>query len=189
MNDCSFSCHLPLILIWKESIRPLTAINTDHEQTLSNNKILPSFSSSRFDRTLTDCMQSGNSRNNVELNEIFSTHSPPTKFRPNYNTACTSVFDPEVYNQHSLTIIIKNLTDQVKLNTGTQFNVRKQIPLMWTNTSLFMALTAISKLYVHQLTGFCNFSSNKDWLYFPSIHISLVMTIVMLITFPPMSVR
>ena len=47
----------------------------------------------------------------------------------------------------------------------------------------------ISKLCVHQLTGFLNFSSNEDWLYFPSLHNLLVMTIVMLITFPPMSVK
>ena len=80
--------------------------------------------------TLTDCMQSRNSRNTVELNERFSTHSPPAKFPFNYDiTASTSVSDPEVH-QHSLTIIIKNLKDQVKLNTGTQYNVRKQIPPM-----------------------------------------------------------
>ena len=90
--------HLPLILVWKKSTRPLIALNTDHEQTLNNKKIVTSFSSSRFDRTLTDCMQSRNSRNNVELNEIFSTHSPQAKFPFNYYTDSTSVSNPEVTN-------------------------------------------------------------------------------------------
>ena len=84
-------------LIWKESTRPLIALNTDHEQTL-NNKIVTSFASSRFDRTLTDCVQSRNSRNTVELNEIFSTHFPPAKFLFNHYTASTSVSDPQVAN-------------------------------------------------------------------------------------------
>ena len=48
MNNCSSSRHLPLILIWKENARPLMALNTDHEQTLTNRMIVPSFSSSRF---------------------------------------------------------------------------------------------------------------------------------------------
>ena len=99
MNNCSSSCHLSFILILKESIRPLIALNTNYEQTLNNNKkIVPSFSSSRFDRTLTDCVQCRNSRNTVELNEIFSTHSPPAKFPFNHFTASTSVSNPEVTN-------------------------------------------------------------------------------------------
>ena len=100
MNNCSSSCHLLLILIWKESTRLLITLNTDHKQTLNDNKIVTSFSSSRFDRTLTNCMQSRNSRNTVELNGIFSTHSPPTKFPFDHctNTASTSVSDPEVTN-------------------------------------------------------------------------------------------
>ena len=73
------------------------ALNKDHEQTL-NKEIVPSFSSSRLDRTLTDCMQSTNSRNTVELNEIFSTHSPPAKFPFNHYAANKSVSDPEVTN-------------------------------------------------------------------------------------------
>ena len=73
MNNCSSSRHLPLILIWKESTRPFTALNKDHEQTLNYKKIVTSFSSSRFDRTLTDCVQSKNSRNRVKLDEILST--------------------------------------------------------------------------------------------------------------------
>ena len=121
MNDCSSSCHLPLILIWKESTRPLFALNTDHEQTLNDKKIVTSFSSSRFDRTLTDCVQSRNSRNRVKLDEIFSTHSSPAKFPFNYYTDCKSVSDPEV----TTTCIKNNLTDQVKFNTATQFNVEK----------------------------------------------------------------
>ena len=73
MNNCSSSRHLPLILIWKESTRPFTALNKNHEQTLNYKKIVTSFSSSRFDRTLTDCVQSKNSRNRVKLDEILST--------------------------------------------------------------------------------------------------------------------
>ena len=98
MDDCSSSCHLPLMLIWKESTRPLISLNTDHKQTLNNKKIVRSFSSPRFDRTLTNCMQSRNSGNTVKLNEIFSTHSPPAKFPFNHYTASTSVSDPEVTN-------------------------------------------------------------------------------------------
>ena len=78
--NCSSSCHLPLILIWKESTKPFIALKTDHEQTLHDKKIVISFKSSRFDRTLTDCVQSRNSRNTVELNEIFSTHSSLRNF-------------------------------------------------------------------------------------------------------------
>ena len=81
----------------EKSTRPLIALNTDHEQTL-NKKIVTSFSSSRFDRTLTDFKQSKNLRNTVELNEIVSTHSPPAKFPCNHYTANTSVSDPEVTN-------------------------------------------------------------------------------------------
>ena len=100
MNNCSSSsssCHLPPILIWKESTRPLIALNTDHKQTLNKN-IVTSFSSSRFDRALKDFKQSRNLRNNVELNEIFSAHSPTAKFPRNHYTASTSVSDPEVTN-------------------------------------------------------------------------------------------
>ena len=43
-------------------------------------------------------MQSMQSRNTVELNEIFSTHSPPAKFPFNHYTASTPVSDPEVTN-------------------------------------------------------------------------------------------
>ena len=50
-------------------------------------------------------------------------------------------------------------------------------------------LTAISKLYLHLVTSSLTFSSKKDGLYFPSVHVSLVMTILMLITCPPMSVK
>ena len=39
MNNCSSSCQLPPILIWKENTRPLIALNTDHEQILTNGKI------------------------------------------------------------------------------------------------------------------------------------------------------
>ena len=101
MNNCSSSCHLPLILIWKENTRPLISLNIDQEQTLNDNNIVTSFSSSRFDRTLTDCMLSKNSRNTVKLNEIFSTHSPPAKFPFNHYTPSTSVSDPEVKLIHS----------------------------------------------------------------------------------------
>ena len=59
---------------------------------------MASFSSSRFDGTLTDCMQSRNSRDTVDLNDIFLTHSLPAKFPFNYYTASISVFDPEVNN-------------------------------------------------------------------------------------------
>ena len=84
MNNCSSSCQLPPILIWKENTRPLIALNTDHEQTLTNRKIYAFQVQDLTELTLTDCMQSRNSRNNVELNEIFSTHSPPAKFTFNY---------------------------------------------------------------------------------------------------------
>ena len=43
-------------------------------------------------------MQSRNSRNTVELNEIFSTHSPQAKFPFDHYTASTKVSDPEVTN-------------------------------------------------------------------------------------------
>ena len=59
---------------------------------------MASFSSSRFNRTLTDCVQSKNSRNTVDLNDIFLTHFPQAKFLFNHYTASTSVFDPEVNN-------------------------------------------------------------------------------------------
>ena len=72
---------------------------------------MTSFSSSRFDRTLRDCVQSRNSRNTVELNEIFSTHSPPAKFPFNHYTADKSVSDLEVTNTPSVATIINNLTD------------------------------------------------------------------------------
>ena len=36
-------------------------------------------------------------------------------------------------------------------------------------------------------TSSLSFISNEDWLYFPSVQPSLVMTTVILITFPPMS--
>ena len=63
--------------------------------------------------------------------------------------------------------------------------------LTWSNQhSVTTIINNLSiKLYVYQLTSSLNFSSNKDWLYFPSMHVSLVMTIVMLITIPPMSVK
>ena len=96
MNNCSSSCHLPHILIWKESTRPLNALNKDHKQTLNNKKIVTSFSSSRFERTVKNCMQSRNSKNTVKLNEIFSTHSPQAKVPFDHYTASTSVSDPEV---------------------------------------------------------------------------------------------
>ena len=38
MNNYSSSCHLPLILIWKESTRHLIALNSDHEKPLNNKK-------------------------------------------------------------------------------------------------------------------------------------------------------
>ena len=41
--NCSSSCHLPLILIWKESTKPFIALKTDHEQTLHDKKIVISF--------------------------------------------------------------------------------------------------------------------------------------------------
>ena len=89
MNNCSSSCHLPLI-----------SLNIDHKQTLNDKKIVTSFSSSRFDRTLTDCVQSRNSKNIVELNEIFSIDSPPAKFpfKHDTDTASISVSDLEVTN-------------------------------------------------------------------------------------------
>ena len=78
MNNCSSSCHLSLILVWKESTRPLNiALNTDHEQTLNNKKTVTSFSSSRFDKTLTDWVQSRNLRNTVEC-------SPHILHQPNF---------------------------------------------------------------------------------------------------------
>ena len=64
---------------------------------MNNKKIVTSFSSSRFDRTLTDCVQTKNLRNTVELNE-FSTNSPRAKFPFNNYKASTSVSDPEVTN-------------------------------------------------------------------------------------------
>ena len=65
---------------------------------MNSKKIVTSLSSTRFYKTLTDCMQSRNSRNTVELNEIFSTKSPPTKFPFNQYTASASVSDPEITN-------------------------------------------------------------------------------------------
>ena len=73
-------------------------------------------------------MQSRNPRNTIELNEIFSTHSPPAKFPFDHYTASTSVSDPEV--NITMTTIINNLTDQVKFNMGTQFICGKKIPPM-----------------------------------------------------------
>ena len=62
--------------------------------------------------------------------------------------------------------------------------------LTWSNQhSETTVINNLSRLYVHKVTSSLNFSSNRDWLYFPSIHVSLVMTIVMLITIPPMSVK
>ena len=101
MNNCSSSCLLSFILIWKESTKPFIVLNTKHEKTLNNKKTVTSSSSSRFDRNLTDCVQSGSSRNTVGLNEIFSTHSPPAKFPFNHYTPSTSVSDPEVKLTHS----------------------------------------------------------------------------------------
>ena len=43
-------------------------------------------------------MQSRNSRDTVDLNDIFLSDSQPAKFPFNYYTASTSVFDPEVNN-------------------------------------------------------------------------------------------
>ena len=87
-----------------------------------------------------------------------------------------------------MTTIINNLADQVKFNTDSLFVGKKslQCKLVYFYS---IALTAISKLYVHKVTSSSNFSSNKDDLYFPPVHISLMLTIVMLITFPPMSVK
>ena len=87
-------------------------------------------------------MQSRSSRNTVELNEIFSTHSPQAKFPFNHFTAGTSVSDPDP--------IIKNLIDQVKFNISTEFICGRKNP---SNVKLmyiyFITLTAISKIYAH----------------------------------------
>ena len=64
-------------------------------------RLWQAFASTRFERTLTDCMQSRNSRNSVELNEIFSTESQPAKLPFDHWTdtaLSTSVSDPEVTN-------------------------------------------------------------------------------------------
>ena len=115
MNNCSSSCHLTLVLIWEKSTKPLIALNTDHEQTLNNKKIVPSFSSSRFDSTLTDYIQSRNSRNTVKLDEIFSTDSPPAKFPFNHQWLYSqhiSLWPGS--NQHSVTTRINKWISQVK---------------------------------------------------------------------------
>ena len=39
------------------------------------------------------------------------------------------------------------------------------------------------------VTSYSNFLTNEDLLYFSSLQLSLLMTIVMLITFPAMSVK
>ena len=44
-------------------------------------------------------------------------------------------------------------------------------------------------LNIYIVTSPSNFLSNKDLLYFPSVQFSLVMTMVMLITFPARSVK
>lgn len=36
-------------------------------------------------------------------------------------------------------------------------------------------------------TSSLSFNSSEDWSYFPSVQLSLLMTMVILITFPPMS--
>ena len=127
MNNCSSSCHLSHILIWKESTRPLNALNIDHEQTLNHKKIVTSFSSSRFDRTMTNCMQSRNSRNIVEhckikWNILHTFSTSQISFWSLYSQHI-SLWPPG--NHHSVTIIINNLTDQVKFNIGTQFTCGK----------------------------------------------------------------
>ena len=57
-------------------------------------------------------------------------YSPHILHQPDFILIINNITTWPWSNQHSVTIIIKNLTDQVKLNTGTQYNVRKQIPPM-----------------------------------------------------------
>ena len=50
-------------------------------------------------------------------------------------------------------------------------------------------MLSIGIILVNRVTSSSNFLSNEDLLYFSSVQFSLVMTMVMLITFPAMSVK
>ena len=58
-----------------------------------------------------------------------------------------------------------------------------------TEKWIFNNTLSIGYILLNIVTSSSNFLSNKDLLYFSSVQFSLVMTMVMLITFPAMSVK
>ena len=57
------------------------------------------------------------------------------------------------------------------------------------NKQILNNTLSIGIILVNIVTSSSNFLSNEDLLYFSSVQFSLVMTMVMLITFPAMSVK